>query len=219
MRIASSTLPLTVLAILALTGCSILGPAQSSTSTSESLAEETPTPAVTALTDPTPASGAPETMTFDDGADIDPDALPQWTDSLLTNEEWDVSSPDNGAGRWEYATVDGACTASFYQGEITDMTSTDDRDASEFILAAVVQRPQEWVATTASTAKGYYLQSGGKDADFLLLTGESAGTSLTFVARGFAQTTSALTMTMTCTEGDSYSTVEDVLSETGVFIG
>lgn len=106
-------------------------PAASATASARPMEDE---PAVT------PAGEFPSTLTYSDGADLDPDAwLMQWDDAFMITPGYSVRYPDDGDGMWAYTEDDTGCEIWFYQGfgpsPDLDMTQSDDTTSDQWLAA------------------------------------------------------------------------------------
>ncbi len=136
----------------------------------------------------------------------------------MTDSGWTVAKPDDGKGHWSYSTVDGVCTAQFWQGTMTWNGQTDDRSASDAVLASVLGvTPAKVTAQAADDTL----------TDATTQTQDIASRSLTYsddkgsgyaAARGFLDARLGFYASVTCTD-DSASTVAlSVLGEDTILI-
>lgn len=191
-------------AALALTSVLLTGCLAASTEKKE--ADPDPAPSRSASSPAPTESTASEgdgDLTFERGADIKPGTITQWSDGMVDEEDWQLSSPDNGQGGWAYSTTDGACTASFWQGAVHDMVAEDDREASDFLLAALLNVKPADLQGKIGDGTFSHRVSGQGSVDQRFVQGKvDDGTTWIFAARGFAQTKSAVYVDVRCTTGD-----------------
>lgn len=178
------------------------------------------TPATSTPAESPPASGTPRsTLTFDEGAELSPTAFIEWGDGFITDENWQTVSPDDGNGGWTYATLDGSCTAEFWQGNISDapMVDGDDSASSDQILALMVQSSAEEVAPLATTGQFSHLVGGAGGVDNRQVTGQEGDRSWMIAVRAFTQTEAVLYVIVDCMVVDAAATM-DVVNEKNAII-
>lgn len=154
------------------------------------------------------------TLTFDEGAELSPTAFIQWGDGFMTDEDWQTVSPDDGNGGWTYGTLDGACTAEFWQGTITDppMVDGDDSASSDQILALIVQSSAEEITPLATTGEFSTPVGGAGGVENRQVTGAEGDRSWMIAVRAFSQMDAVLYVIVDCTGADATATM-DVVNE------
>src|SRR5690606_9171155 len=103
----------------------------------------------------------PDTLTFEAGALLPGSTYVEWSDGLMMDDGWDLTSPDTGNGTWGYTLVDGTCTAAFWQGTLDGLTpSGDDSTDSDAVIAFFLNAEVSDVTTAAKDTELSY-QFGG----------------------------------------------------------
>ncbi|WP_130352515.1 hypothetical protein [Agromyces ramosus] len=121
-------------------------------------AQENRVPRQTRPTAATPSSsapsGAPESLGFADGAQLDPLAKVGWQFAFLAADDaaW-TSNPDTPPGEPSFVNADDTCTAYYWQENFSTAT-VDDRSASDEYLAEVSGATADEIATYAED--GYF---------------------------------------------------------------
>ena len=180
-------------------------------------AEDTTTPAPE---ETSTADGIPTTLSFDDGLSLPSTAYIQWGDGLLVDEGWEMASPDDGQGNWSYATVDGSCTAHFWQGTIgADMqVAGDDSATSDAVIAAVLGGSPEDITPNATTGAFSY-QVGGNDAvENRQVVGQDTGRTWIMAARAFSEVGVGLYVIVDCTTGDPAAVLAEIADTNSVVV-
>ncbi|UPL13888.1 hypothetical protein [Microbacterium galbinum] len=180
-------------------------------------AEDTTTPAPE---ETSTADGIPTTLSFDDGLSLPSTAYIQWGDGLLVDEGWEMASPDDGQGNWSYATVDGSCTAHFWQGTIgADMqVAGDDSATSDAVIAAVLGGSPEDITPNATTGAFSY-QVGGNDAvENRQVVGQDTGRTWIVAARAFSEVGVGLYVIVDCTTGDPATVLAEIADTNSVVV-
>lgn len=167
-----------------------------------------------------PSGDAPSTLSFDDGALLPETAYIEWGDGFMTDNGWEVTAPDNGNGSWTYGTVDGVCTAEFWQGLASDVPTTpgDDSASSDAILGVLLQADASEVTPHAVDVSFTYQMGGGRDVDFRQLTGEQDGRTWIISARAFTATGGGLYVIVDCTGGDANAVLEEVIEKNAIIV-
>jgi len=212
----SATVVLVALAALPLSGC-VYGAIPTDGPTTERT--EAPEPEPTETT-PTTDSDLPTTLTFEDGAQLPESAYIEWGDTLMMDDNWETTSPDDGNGGWTHGTVDGTCTAQFWQGFISDIETTpgDDSVSSDAILATILQSDTETVTTHATDGTFSYQVGGNTDVEQRQLTGEQDGRVWIMGARAFTATGAGLYVIVDCTGGDANAVFAEVVEKNAVVV-
>jgi hypothetical protein len=164
-----------------------------------------------------PAQGS--TLTFAEGQDLSSTAYIEWGDGLLADDAWTVVSPDDGNGGWTYGTVDGTCTAQFWQGLISDVpvVSGDDATSSDAILAVLLQAATADITPVANTGEFSYLVGGTGGVENRWVAGEDDDGSWIMAARAFTKTGVGLYVVVDCTGADP-SAALDLVNEANAVV-
>lgn len=162
----------------------------------------------------------PAALGFADGPSIDPNALIQWSDGLFANESWQTLLSDDGNGNWSYATVDGTCTAQFWQGYIPDIdtSSGDDLTSTDELLAVVLQADVSQVSAAATTGAFAYQIGGELTAENRTVFGQEGERNWQLMGRAFVATNQGLTLIVDCTGADASTVAADVISQSPVLL-
>ncbi|MGO1803101.1 MAG: hypothetical protein ACTHZW_10860 [Microbacteriaceae bacterium] len=210
-----------ILALSALTAVTLSGCMYSSipagSPTGATTDDPTPVP-----TESTPSTDAdlPVTLTFDDGALLPESVYIEWGDGLLTDDGWEVVSPDDGNGTWTYGTVDGTCTAQFWQGLTGDVETTpgDDSASSDAILATLLQTDAASVTPSASDGAFSYQIDGNADVEHRRLLGQQDDRDWIMAARAFTATGVGVYLIVDCTGGDANAVFAEVTDSNPVVV-
>lgn len=176
----------------------------------------------TSAPEPTESASAaekpPETLTFEDGALLPESVYIEWGDSLMTDEGWEVTSPDDGNGGWIYGTLDGTCTAQFWQGFTSDIQTTpgDDSGSSDAILAALLQTDAATVTQHATDGAFSYQIGGNADVANRQVTGQQDGREWIMAARAFTATGVGAYVIVDCTGGDVNAVFTEVVEKNAI---
>ncbi|SEI01526.1 MULTISPECIES: DUF4190 domain-containing protein [unclassified Leifsonia] len=112
--------------------------------------QEQSTPQASATAEPhedataEPGSGEADSsdggISWEGGASLSTaDGFPQWADSVMSNRDWKLTSPDNGEGQWGYTSSSTGCTLDFSQTRIDPAADTrTDRDATLYSLTQIL---------------------------------------------------------------------------------
>ena len=176
-----------------------------------------PTPTQTT---PNTDGDLPDALGFEDGALLPDTAYIEWGDSLLVDDNWDVVSPDDGNGTWTYGTVDGACTAQFWQGFTGDVQTTpgDDSASSDAILATLLQTDAATVTPSAIDGSFSYQVGGNTDVAQRQLTGQQDGRVWIMAARAFTATGVGVYLVVDCTGGDANAVFAEVTDKNAIIV-
>ncbi|KYJ97262.1 hypothetical protein [Microbacterium sp. CH1] len=157
-----------------------------------------------------PTSGA--TLTFAEGTELSADAYIEWGDGLLTHDRWKTVAPDDGNGGWTYGTVDGTCTAQFWQGLIADVptVSGDDSVSSDAILGVLLQSTTTDITPHAKTGEFSYLSGGTGGVENRWVAGGDGDRSWIMAARAFTKTGVGLYVIVDCTGADPAAIMDEV---------
>lgn len=199
-------------AALPLSGCLYASIPSGGQVTSEPV--DTPSPTATA-DDEVVATG--EGLSFADGATLSSGTYIEWSDGFFTDDGWDLTSPDDGAGNWGYTSVDGACTVSFWQGLTDGLTLVgDDSNDSDALLGYVLSAPTAEVTAAAADAELSYLTPGAGGLDARVIRGEEDGRTWTVTARSFTAVGVGLYVIVDCTGGDFDAAADAVVDKSAV---
>lgn len=166
-------------------------------------------------------SGLPATLTFTDGIALPASAYIEWGDGLIADDGWTVVSPDDGNGGWTYGTVDGTCTAQFWQGLIPDVPTVagDDSASSDAMLAVILGEADTAAVTAAATTSAFSYQVGGNtDVEARQLVGDTGDRQWIMAARAFTATGVGLYVVVDCTGGDIGAVMAEVVDENAVVV-
>jgi hypothetical protein len=202
------------LAVLPLSGCLYAQIPEHPT-----IVDDDPIPTDDPVDEPTeePVDG----MSFADGATLSPSSYVEWGDGFFADDSWKIVKPDDGNGGWTYGTVDGTCTAQFWQGHIDNiMTAGDDSVSSDAIMATFL----EGGATTAditplASTSGFSYQTAGNTAvENRMVSGSGDGVEWTLAARAFTAVGVGLYVVVDCTGGDVDAVWDEVVSKNAIVI-
>ena len=202
------------LAVLPLSGCLYAQIPEHPT-----VVDDDPVPTDDPVDEPTeePVDG----MSFADGATLSPSSYVEWGDGFFADDSWKIVKPDDGNGGWTYGTVDGTCTAQFWQGHIDNiMTAGDDSVSSDAMMATFL----EGGATTAditplASTSGFSYQTAGNTAvENRMVSGSGDGVEWTLAARAFTAVGVGLYVVVDCTGGDVDAVWDEVVSKNAIVI-
>jgi hypothetical protein len=202
------------LAVLPLSGCLYAQIPEHPT-----IVDDDPIPTDDPVDEPTeePVDG----MSFADGATLSPSSYVEWGDGFFADDSWKIVKPDDGNGGWTYGTVDGTCTAQFWQGHIDNiMTAGDDSVSSDAMMATFL----EGGATTAditplASTSGFSYQTAGNTAvENRMVSGSGDGVEWTLAARAFTAVGVGLYVVVDCTGGDVDAVWDEVVSKNAIVI-
>src|SRR6218665_438673 len=162
---------------------------------------------------------AATTMSFDDGAAIAPGSIAQWSDGLLTDDGWTLTSPDVGEGGWTYTSADGTCSAAFWQGQVYDMTATDDRSASDFMLGALISADAATVEQAGQDGTLAYFSGANRVADSRYISQVEADRSWAIAVRGFAVLKSTVYLIVDCSTDQAETVIDEVITKNPIIVG
>jgi len=181
-----------------------------------------PVPTDEPTDDPTdPADPSASGMGFADGATLSPSAYVEWGDGFFADDGWQIVKPDDGNGGWTYGTIDGTCTAQFWQGHIDDiMTAGDDSVSSDAMMATFLEGGATTADITAlAMTSGFSYQVGGNTAvENRMVAGSGDGREWNLAARAFTAVGVGLYVVVDCTGGDIDSTWDEVVSKNAIVI-
>jgi len=162
----------------------------------------------------TPSSGS---LSFEDPS-LPAGTAAEWSDGLISDSEWDYTTPDDGKGNWGFTRKDGVCQAKFWQGTMTWNGQTDDRSASDAVLAAVLGTTPDAVSDKAfdDTLKNANSQTTAISSRALTYPADKG--SGYAAARGFLNVGLGFYVAVTCTDGSASSVVRDVLDKDAILI-
>lgn len=162
----------------------------------------------------------PATLSFDDGTLLPETAYVEWGDGLRADDGWEVTAPDDGNGGWTYGTIDGTCTAQFWQGLVSDVPTTpgDDRTSSDAILGVLLESDATEISPHAVDGAFTYQLGGGRDVAFRQLTGEQDGRTWIMSARAFTATGAGVYVIVDCTGGDANAVLDEVIEKNAILV-
>lgn len=169
--------------------------------------QPSPMPTDTTTGDPS-ASGS---LLFSD-ASLPAGSHVEWSDGFVADSGWKVAKPDDGKGNWSYATVDGRCTAQFWQGASPTTGAKDDREASDLMLTALTQASIADVTAAAVDMRLKNALTGAYDIDSRTVLGHNDATTWVVHTRMFQQAGAGLYFILDCPDG-SPATVATVTDE------
>ena len=175
-------------------------------------------PAPPAAPQSQPARQVSDDLTFAAGSKLSESDLPQMVESLAADDDWTLTSPDDGNGNWSYTAADGQCTVHFTQQLLREGVTVvpgDDRTTTDNYLDYVFAYEGKSVAENAADAK---LLSGFEDqaeAQVRVLTGiGDDGTEWATYVRAFAEPRVGLVVDIACKPGaDSAATIQGVIAD------
>lgn len=209
----SAAVVLIALTALPLSGC-LYGSIPSGSPTTDA-----PEPNPTQST-PDAEGDLPETLAFEDGAMLPESAYIEWGDSLMADDGWEVTSPDDGNGTWTYGTADGTCTAQFWQGFTGDVETEPGNDSvsSDAILATILQTDVASVTEHAVDGAFSYQVGGNADVEQRQLAGEQDDRAWTMAARAFTATGVGVYVIVDCTGGDVDAVFSEVVEKNAIVV-
>jgi hypothetical protein len=213
LRLASTAIA--ALAVLSLSGCLY---AQIPAGSPSDAPSDIPSPS--AETDAPLDESPGATLTFAEGLDLAGDAYIEWGDGLVVDEGWKIVSPDDGNGGWTYGTVDGTCTARFWQGHTTDVpvVAGDDSASSDAILGVLLQTPTADITPIATTGEFSYMAGGNGGVETRQVVGVDGSRTWLMAARAFTRTGVGLYVIVDCTAADAESTMAAINEENAVVV-
>lgn len=169
---------------------------------------------------PSPEGDLPATLSFEDGAALPATAYIEWGDGLMVDDGWEVTAPDDGNGGWSYGTIDGTCTAQFWQGLTSDVQTTpgDDQASSDAVLGVLLQTDAASVAPHAVDESFVYQLGGDRDVAFRQVSGQQDGRSWIMSARAFTATGVGLYVIVDCTGGDANAVLDEVIEKNAIVV-
>ena len=204
-----------VLALLVLSGCSVPPDAREAPATREA---QSPEPRQSPSSSFTIEDRTGDTLTFDDGAALPSDAIAGWNDARLAGNEWTLDAPDEGFGTWQYRSADDECLAVFWQGKVFDMTSTDDRAASDFVLASVMRSQNAPLDGEVSDGVMGFTFEDNPAAEYRYAGGADDRGSWVYAVRGFATLRAAVYLMVVCRSAEAPERAADVISRVAIHV-
>lgn len=218
-RTRARSIRLATVAVVALTTLPLSGCMFSSIPSETPAAEETnrtsePTPAESGE----PSGDAPAALSFEDGDLLSDDVYIEWGDGLLADDGWESTSPDDGNGGWAYGTIDGSCTAQFWQGYTSDVQVTpgDDAASSDAILGALLQTDAATITPNAVDGAFSYQIGGNTDVANRQITGQDGDRTWIMAARAFATPGLGVYVIVDCTGGDANAVLAEVVEKNAI---
>ncbi|MDR6868179.1 hypothetical protein J2Y69_002790 [Microbacterium resistens] len=207
---------------LLLTGCAVTGAGEVPTAGAPT---EEASPSASASPEPSsgPAAGSavPDKLGFAEGAQLPSSIRPQWSDGFIADANWTVDAADDGNGYWSYKTVDGTCTASFWQGSLgtdIDVSSGDDRAVSDQVLQKVGGLSPEALTEYGRDGLLGYQLGGEMLLESREASNQNADGWVRVAARGFATPRAGLLVLVECQGGDHDAVWADVMSKAAVLV-
>lgn len=160
------------------------------------------------------------TLTFAEGLELESSAYIEWGDGFLADDAWKTVSPDDGNGGWTYGTVDGTCTAEFWQGRISDVevVEGDDSASSDAILGVLLQSTTEEITAVATTSEFSYQIGGNGGVENRQLVGTDGDRTWTMAARAFTTTGVGLYVIVDCTGGAGAEATMDLVNDANAVV-
>ena len=201
-------------ATLPLSGCLFSAIPSETAATDEPSNAPSPTPEQSDETE----GGAPATLSFEDGDLLTDSVYVEWSDGLLADDGWEVTSPDDGNGGWAYGTIDGTCTAQFWQGFTPDIPVTpgDDSASSDAILGTLLQTDAASITPHAVDGAFSYQSTGNTDVANRQITGQDGDRTWIMAARAFATPGLGFYVIVDCTSGDANAILSEVLDKNAI---
>ncbi|WEK61221.1 MAG: hypothetical protein P0Y60_00235 [Candidatus Microbacterium colombiense] len=183
-------------------------------------AAEEPTPTESDAPIDEPDGTLPTELTFAAGAELPGTAYIEWGDGFMTADGWETVSPDDGNGGWIYGTVDGTCTAQFWQGLTSDVpvVAGDDSASSDAILAALLDSTTAEVTPLATTGEFSYQVGGTGGVENRQVSGAEADRTWIIATRAFTATGVGLYVIIDCTNGDADAVLAEVVENNAVVV-
>lgn len=201
---------LLALGVVLLSGCASPAPVDSSRPRSPADAAE---PGRKASPTPTPPASrrAPEDLSFETGADLDPTKTRvQW---FTFGDGFTELSPDDGNGSWAITDTASQCAITFYQGAIYDLDySQDDRTVSDDMLWLGVEVAAEGSTRDDVTENAFdddvplFVDPGTLPFRTIWVSGTD-GSSWLMSARGFGSLGGGVIITIDCPAGQDANEV------------
>ena len=212
LRLAAAAVVVTV--ALPLSGCLFSQiPAEGPSGSAPSSGPET-------TDEPTEQPSGGSTLTFAEGQELSSSAYIEWGDGFLTDEAWETVTPDDGNGGWTYGTVDGTCTAQFWQGLTSDVAvvAGDDSASSDAILGVLLQTAVADITAIATTGEFSYLVGGAGGVETRQVVGTEGDRTWTISARAFTKTGVGLYVIVDCTGGIGAEATMDLVNEANAVV-
>lgn len=167
-----------------------------------------------------PTGDLPLTLGFADGRDLPTTAYIEWGDALMTDDGWVTESPDDGNGGWSYATVDGSCTAQFWQGLTSDVAvvAGDDSASSDAVLAVLLQSTAAAITPLATTGEFSYQVGGSGGVEHRQVVGAEGERTWVMAARAFTAVGVGLYVIVDCSAGDATAVMAEVADKNAIVV-
>jgi hypothetical protein len=159
-------------------------------------------------------------LSFADGASLTASSTAEWGDGMVLDDDWTLTSPDDGNGNWGYTSADGSCTVAFWQGSIGDVdtSSGDDRIVSDEMLATLLSASDADIAEYGFDTGFAYQIPGNDEAEARAIVGDDGTTQWIMAARALSGPGLGFTVTIDCTGGDDPEDVLDDVNELSALI-
>lgn len=163
-------------------------------------------------------SNAPAALSFDEGDLLSESVYIEWGDGLMADDGWEVTAPDDGNGGWTYGTIDGTCTAQFWQGYTSDVQVTpgDDSASSDAILGTILQADAATITPNAVDGAFSYQVGGNADVAHRQITGQDGDRTWIIAARAFATPGVGVYLIVDCTGGDANAVLSEVVEKNAI---
>ncbi|MBO9625421.1 MAG: hypothetical protein J7484_03485 [Microbacterium sp.] len=182
-----------------------------------------PSPSAAPSDDPVdePDGDAPSAMSFADGASLSASSYIQWGDGLMFDDNWKSVSPDDGNGHWTDGTVDGTCTAQFWQGFTSDVAvvAGDDSASSDAMIAQILgDATAAEITPLAATVQLGYQVSGNPGLDARQVVGANDGHDWMITTRAFTAAGAGVSVIVDCQGGDIDAVFAEVVEKNPILI-
>lgn len=136
----------------------------------------------------------------------------------MTDDGWEVTASDDGNGGWAYGTIDGTCTAQFWQGYTSDVPVTpgDDSASSDAILAVLLQTDAATITPNAVDGAFNYQVAGNADVAHRQITGQDGDRTWIMAARAFATPGLGVYLIVDCTGADAEAVLSEVVEKNAI---
>lgn len=173
-----------------------------------------PRPATTAETSTAPL----DSVSFDDGADLPPDADISWGDGFIDDDGWEEVAHLTEPGRWMYIDADRTCTAAFRSGVLGDSADMNDQEASDALITAALGG--DLGELDGLPSDGYFLRYGAEEAQIahrqFAVTIDGLGRFI--AARAFVALDYSVQVMVMCEGADVNAAALEVLSKNVISI-
>lgn len=182
-------------------------------------AAETPTPVSSETVPAEDEDALLEHLTFAAGSELAPTSSAQWGDAMLSDDDWELTSPDDGNGSWSYTHVSTQCIVGFWQGDIAELSATaDDRELSDELLAWFFKGSASDITPHAVDETLPLGFGGAGEMDVRSVRGVNPETNGAYVvsARGFHAFHGGYVVSVTCPDGVDPLEFRDTIRDTHI---